>query len=121
MQSKRSCGALVGLSLLAAGPAMACSVADIEIKSWSWQRDAGWVFVAGELVNHCTDPTGVQIRLTFRDETGAVVDVDESWVTGTRDVAAGEVYAFTRKVRAYATTKSTALQVVGVRRWGRPK
>lgn len=109
--------ALAGILVLPAAGASACSPQDIQIKQWTWQRDAGWVTVAGELVNTCADATGIKLQLTFRDESGAVVDVDETWLAGTRNIAAGETYAFQRKVRAYATTKSTALRVSDVRRW----
>ena len=105
---------------LALGPAAAeaaCAPQDIEIKTWSWNRDAGWFTIAGELVNHCAEPTGAQIQFTLRDAAGQVVSVEDAWVGGNRNVRPGETYSFKLSTRGYATAKDIAIRVTNVRQW----
>jgi hypothetical protein len=102
---------------LTASAEAACAVSDVEIKSWTWNRDAGWFTISGEFVNNCAEPTGVQLQLTFRDESGRVVTVEDSWAAGTRNIKSRETYAFRISTRGYVTGKSIALRVVNVRQW----
>lgn len=99
--------------------AAACTVEDIQITRWTWERDRGWTSVAGELVNRCAEPTGIQLQLTFRDEAGRIVTVDDSWLASQRDIPAGATYSFELRLRANATTRSAAIRVTDIRRWGR--
>jgi hypothetical protein len=98
--------------------AAACTAGDIQITSWTWERDRGWTTVTGELVNRCAEPTGVQLQLTFRDEAGRVVTVDDSWLASQRDIAAGATHAFQLRLRTNATTRSASIRVSDIRRWG---
>jgi hypothetical protein len=111
---------LVAVFLFGAGSAAdaACATGDIQIKSWTWQRDRGWTIVAGELVNTCAEPTGVQLQLTFRDEAGRIVTVDDAWLFDRRDMPAGASQAFQVQLRANATTRSAAIRISDLRRWG---
>ncbi len=116
----RLCALLAVPALLAAvTPASAaCTVDDIQITSWTWERDRGWTTVAGELVNRCAEPTGIQLQLTFRDEAGRVVTVDDSWLANQRDIPAGATHAFQLRLRTNATTRSASIRVSDTRRWG---
>jgi len=103
--------------LAAAGHANACTIADIEIKSSTWNREAGWFVISGEIVNHCTDPIGVQLELALRDASGQTVSVEHVWPAKTRNIAAGASYAFETQTRGYATAKDVRLRIVDVRQW----
>jgi hypothetical protein len=95
--------AIVGLMLLLPAAAdAACAVKDIEIKSWKWTRDAGWFRIAGELANNCAEPNDVRLEVTFRDERGQVVSVEDAWAGGQRNIAGRATQAFTISMRAYA-------------------
>jgi hypothetical protein len=120
--TRRWVSALIPAALIVAvafPAAAACKVEDIEITRWTWERDRGWTNVAGELVNRCAEPTGIQLQLTFRDEAGRVVTVDDSWLANQRDIPAGATHAFQLRLRANATTRSAAIRVTDIRRWGR--
>lgn len=105
--------------LMAVSPASAaCTPGDIQIKSWSWERDRGWTEVRGELVNTCAEPTGVQLQLTFRDEAGRMMSLDDSWVADRRDIPAGATFPFQIRLRTNATTKDASIRVSATRRWG---
>lgn len=103
------------------GARAACALGDIQIKSWAWERDKGWTVVTGELVNTCAEPTGIQLQLTFRDDAGRIVTVDDSWLADRRDIPAGATHAFRLQLRANATSKSAAIRVSDIRRWGQPR
>src|SRR3954466_4445945 len=93
----------LGSFLYATGASAACTAGDIEIKEWSWSRDAGWFSGVGKLVNNCAEPVAAQIQVTFRDEAGQVVNIDESWPTGKRNIPPKGTYMFRTSSRAYAT------------------
>jgi hypothetical protein len=95
----------------------ACTVADIEVKEWKWSRDAGWFSIEGALVNNCAEPVAPQIQVTFRDEAGQVVNIDESWPVGNRNIPAKGTYVFKTSTRGYATAKNLSIRVVNVRQW----
>lgn len=107
------------LGALLGGPAAhaACAVSDIEIKEWSWSREAGWFSVVGALVNNCAEPVAPQIQVTFRDAAGQVVNIDESWPAGKRNIPPKGTYAFRTESRAYATAKNLSIRVVNIRQW----
>ena len=97
--------------------AQACTVADAELKSWTWSRDAGWFVISGEIVNHCAEALGVQLELALRDASGQTVSVEHVWPAKTGNIAAGASYAFNTRTRGYATAKDVRLRIVDVRRW----
>ncbi len=115
----RSRPALLAIALLLASAARAgaCTVADIALERPTWTRDAGWFVISGELVNHCAEPTGVQIELSLRDAGGQTVSVEHVWPAKSQNVAAGERYAFTVQTRGYATATDVSVRVSDVRRW----
>ena len=117
---RHATGGLAGLLFmgLASPASAACTVHDIQLGKWSWDRDRGWTTVSGELTNNCAEPTGVQLRLTFRDEAGRVVTVDDNWIAERRDIPAGATQPFQLRLRANATSRSAVVQVSDVRRWG---
>jgi hypothetical protein len=39
-------------------------------------------YYVGELVNHCAEPIGIELKVRARDSTGKVMDTDESWPSG---------------------------------------
>lgn len=104
-------------SWLFSSGAFACSTADVVVKDWNWSTQLGWFVIVGELTNNCPEPIGVQLHITFRDDFGAVVDTDELWPASTRNLAAGETYAFKDMVRANPRVKTAALKVLDVHRW----
>lgn len=91
---------LIALSIAAlcatSAPARACSVQDIHVKEgWSWRIDSiGDLLVIGEIINNCSEPTGVQIQITARNSTGALLDVEECWPASTRNIPPKSAYAF---------------------------
>ena len=105
------------LFIVAVTHAHACTVDDVELKSWTWTRDAGWFVISGEVVNHCADAVGVQLELALRDASGQTVSVEHVWPAKTRNIAAGASYAFKTETRGYATAKDVRVRVVDVRQW----
>jgi len=106
--------------LMAAVRAQACTVNDIELKPWTWSRDAGWFVISGEVINRCADAVGVQLELALRDASGQTVSVEHVWPAKTRNIAAGASYAFRTQTRGYATAKDISVRVVDVRQWPSP-
>jgi hypothetical protein len=114
---RRTGGIACALVLLMAGaePAVAaCAVGDVEVRATRLEHEAGWFTVTGEAVNRCAEPTAAQLELTFRDEAGQVVSVDESWPTATRNLRPGP-NPLQLSLRAYATAKSVSVRVTAVR------
>jgi hypothetical protein len=50
--------------------------------------------VVGEILNTCSEPTGVQLQFTFRDDDGKVIEVKEMWPASTRNIAPNTSYPF---------------------------
>jgi hypothetical protein len=103
-------------AMLLAHEAVACSVGDIKIKEWSWHVESGYVIAVGELTNTCQEPTGVQLQITYRSASGAVVDVDEGRPASTRNIPPGD-YAFKMMGEATAQPKSADIRIIDVRHW----
>ena len=51
--------------------------------------------MVGELRNNCSNATSVRFHLTLRDDTGRVVEADDTWPAGTLKIPAHSDYAFT--------------------------
>ena len=100
----RSYSSLIGaaiLFLLPAPPALAeCSVADITMKSTKAKfvdecRRSPCVTLkgVGVLTNKCSEPIGVQLKITAYDKAGAPVSTRELWPASTRNIPPGD-YTF---------------------------
>lgn len=82
-----------------AGVADACATPDIEFKlisfavfrnplsktSEDFPYTAGW---AGEVVNHCEEPTGVRVQILYSDKSGTV-GVSSEWPAKEQNIPAG--------------------------------
>ncbi|HEX9462215.1 MAG TPA: FxLYD domain-containing protein [Alphaproteobacteria bacterium] len=109
---------LAAILCLAAGAAQAaCAPSDVELKSWKWERDAGWFTITGEIRNGCAEPTGAQLEIALRDASGQTVSVEHVWPAKSRNLKPGETYAFKTMTRGYATAKDVSLRIIDVRHW----
>jgi hypothetical protein len=78
--------------------ALACSVSDIQIKQANLVHSgSGGQFstVVGELVNGCSEATGVQLHITLRDATGRIIATGDPWPAGMHNIPPQRPYAFT--------------------------
>ena len=57
----------IGAIVMASPLTAACSTSDIHIKNWKWHVEHHYALTVGELTNGCSEPTGVQLQLIFRD------------------------------------------------------
>ena len=78
-----------------------CRVSDFEIESLRPTADnpcrqspCPVVRLPAEVRSNCAFPAGVMVKITARDSTGAVLATAEGWPAGTRNIPAGETYAF---------------------------
>jgi hypothetical protein len=78
--------------------ALACSVSDIQIKQANLvHRGSGGQFstVVGELVNGCSEATGVQLHITLRNATGRIIATSDPWPAGMHNIPPRSPYVFT--------------------------
>ena len=87
-----------------------CRPADIEVKGLRKIKQPGpFIFVVGEVTNHCKAPAQVLVTLTLRNDAGEIVDVIP-FVGGERGpLDPGESYVF--KAMAAATEADTATKI----------
>ncbi|RBP07124.1 hypothetical protein DFR50_12954 [Roseiarcus fermentans] len=116
--------AIAGIVLLTApgrSPA-ACSVADIDVGRAEVIVQGRATYVVGELANQCSDGTGVQIRLTLRDDEGNVLLTGDFWPASGRNIAAGGRRGFTYVVSPAERiprrrAANVTVEVSAVRKW----
>ena len=104
------------------GPAMACSLADIEVRQAEVIVGNRATYVVGELANECSDETGVRIRITLRDDAGDVLLTGDFWPASGRNIPSRGRRGFTyvvspvdRSPKRRAT--SIAVEISAVRKW----
>ncbi len=95
----------------------ACSTSDIHIKNWKWHVEHHYAITVGELTNGCSEPTGVQLQLVFRDGSGDAVDSDEFWPASTNNIAPGASFVFKWVNEWNPTAKSATVAPISVRQW----
>jgi hypothetical protein len=91
----------VAILLACAYPAWAaCTLSDITIKSMKARfvdecRRSPCIYMKGVavLTNRCSEPAGVQLKMTAYDRTGAPVATRELWPANTRNIPPGD-YTF---------------------------
>ena len=101
MGSLISATALLFFSLLLVSPAHAeCAVSDIKVKSIKAKfvdecRRSPCVIMkgVGVLTNQCSEPIGVQLKITAYDKAGAPVATRELWPASIRNIPPGD-YTF---------------------------
>jgi hypothetical protein len=114
---------LIMLSLLGANTeaALACSISDIQIKQANLvHRGSGGQFstVVGELINGCSEATGVQLHITLWDATGRVIATSEPWPAGTHNIPPHSLYAFTvNAAEDGGSSDSMQVEAIDVRQW----
>jgi hypothetical protein len=98
----------------------ACLPKDIELKQVDWRRESkDWSKIVGEIVNRCSEETGVQLQVTFRDAAGKVVDVEEFWPAGTINISPGASYPFNLTAALHSTSVKMESAVIQVRAFRR--
>src|ERR1700722_3619839 len=111
------------LSLLGAHvqAALACSISDIQIKQANLvHRGSGGQFstVVGELINGCSQATGVQLHITLWDATGRGIATSEPWPAGTHNIPPHSLYAFTvNAAEDGGSSDSMQVEAIDVRQW----
>ncbi len=104
--------------LLSTQAVAACRLDDIKIRQADWHPDTQrWVKVVGEIINTCSEPTGVQLQFTFRDADGKVIEVKELWPASTRNIEPNDSYPFSFPVAIDARPSTMEAKVIEVRRW----
>lgn len=113
MLSRKAAILALGASL-AASPALAnCKLSDIQIKSWDWRVENGFVTIVGEFVNSCAEATSVEFQAVMRDTSGRVVDVYEFYSSGD-NIPSGESSAFNGITPWKSKSKTVELKVIHV-------
>lgn len=103
-----------------------CVIEDFQILNWNAEAknpckrvDCTSVIVTGELMNNCKMPAGAELKITARSKSNAVLGSDEIWPASTRNIGAGQTYAFQVPLDPHTGTKSYEIQVIDVRTWRR--
>jgi hypothetical protein len=111
---------LVATGSQVAHSASACSTSDIEVRGMHWRVVDERLYTLGDLVNHCGEPIGVQLKVTARDGAGKVIDTHDDWPASDRNIPPNTPYAFkTRNTGDINGPASVTVEVIEVRRWGK--
>jgi hypothetical protein len=99
-----------------------CKLSDIEIKQSDWTRTPleSLVQMVGEIVNHCQEDIGVQLKFTFRDVDDKVVGVEDQWVASIKNIKANSSFPFSTSTRITpntSTIKRMTTEVIDIRKW----
>ncbi|MGD1038112.1 MAG: hypothetical protein ABR878_13225 [Roseiarcus sp.] len=97
--------------------AAACATSDIHIKNWNWRVEHRYAVTVRELTNGCSEPTGVQLQLVFRDGSGNAIDADEFWPASSNNIAPGASFVFKWVNEWNPTAKSATVTPISVRQW----
>lgn len=95
-----------------------CGLSDFSLKQANWHRESfEFVRIVGELVSNCSEPSGVQLQVVFRDRDGKVVTTDEFWPASTRNIAAHASYPFSMITAVGAQAVTLNVRILEARRW----
>lgn len=105
-------GATVRVSRLMAERATGTNGAPFEVLSFTPTLDGGYVRCVGELRNVGSRPSGVRVRMTARDASGAVVASGTRWPAGDRNVPPGAtvlidddtIFRYDKRMATYTLT-----------------
>lgn len=103
--------------LIASAASAACSTSDVRVKSWNWHVEHGYAIYVGEIINGCTEATGVQLQIVSRDASGEAVDFEQFWPASTNNIPAAGSYVFKWTAEANHQAKSATLGVIAVNQW----
>lgn len=110
--------AVASAGLFAGSQARACSMSDFAITQSDWRREIGeYARIVGEIANQCATPSGAQLQAVFRDKAGKVVITSEFWPASTRNIGAGQKYAFSTLVEVGATAATMSVSIIDAREW----
>lgn len=94
-----------------------CHVSDIGLDKLAEHTNEYAVTVTGRILNNCSMPVGVQLKITLYDKTGAVLAVSDPWPASTNNIPAKTAFAFEA---LFLETKGMAkydVRVVRVNSW----
>ena len=117
--------AIAGFILLTAAPARPaapCSATDIHVGQAEVIVEGRRTYVVGQLVNTCSDGTGVRIRVTLRDDERTILLTGDFWPASGRNIPPGGRLAFTYVVSPAdpdprRNASNVAVEVSAVRTW----
>jgi hypothetical protein len=99
-----------------------CKLSDIEIKQFDWRRTPveSIVQMVGEIVNHCQEDIGVELKFTFRDVDDKVVGVADQWVASVKNIKANSSFPFSSSTTILpntSTIKRMTTEVIDIKKW----
>lgn len=103
-----------------------CNLSDIEIKTFKSRivdecrvTPCPQVRIVGEIINKCSEPVGVQLKVTARDVNGGLLDAQDFWPASTSNIAPRRPYAFNANgIMDYIPgMKNFTIEIVNVHQW----
>lgn len=71
-----------------------CQSSDISVGKLNGRVEGRYIYIAGRQVNHCTHPTGAQIKVTIYDEDRNILTVHDSWPASINNIPDGSDFPF---------------------------
>lgn len=94
-----------------------CGVSQITLDGVSNRAEGDYIYVLGRLVNNCTEPTGVEIKVTVYDNAGGIVSVDDQWPASVSNIPSGGEFPFETMVRRAPGAAKVDVRVISVKQW----
>lgn len=118
---------LIALMLSSFQALAECALSDITIKSLQPQfvdecRGSPCIYLkgVGVLTNRCAEPTGVQLKITAYDKSGAPVATRELWPASTRNIPPGDyTFSIDQWLDYQPSMESVDVEPVRVKQWKR--
>lgn len=94
-----------------------CTRQDISLGQYKIRAEYGWFIIVGDLTNNCSEPTGVELRVTLYGADNAVLDTNNFWPASMSNIPPKSRYPVKTMLTYQDGIKRFDVRVESVRRW----
>jgi hypothetical protein len=94
-----------------------CEPSDISVEVHSTRVEYDYAYVTGRIINNCSSPTGVQLKVTLLDEQGGVITSHDPWPASISNIPARSDFPFEDQLSVNRRPAQADVRVIRVRRW----
>jgi hypothetical protein len=95
----------------------ACSTSDVEVSKLRGESNGGYLYVYGVIKHKCSEPVGVQLKLTAYNKKGDIVDDRELWPASVRNIRPSTPYPFKLILETGGVKGTLDVDVIRVKQW----
>jgi hypothetical protein len=94
-----------------------CSASDFTIKGLTGTDQYGYATIVGTIVNNCSEPAGLEVKVTLYNSSGNVVNTEDEWPASVSNIPSHVAYPFKAMLASDSGWTKYTVSPLEAKRW----